>query len=59
MRTLLLQFWRDERGALGVEWAFIATLLVLGAVTGVIASRQVVLNDPDAAPAAQTRPAGQ
>lgn len=35
MRDLLLRFVRDEGGYVaGPEWAFVATILVLGAITG-------------------------
>ena len=40
MRKLLTKFWRDESAVASPEWAFIVTILVLGAVTGFIASRQ-------------------
>ena len=40
MRKLLTKFWRDESAVASPEWAFIVTILVLGAITGVIASRQ-------------------
>ena len=39
MRKLLTKFWRDESAVTSPEWAFIVTILVLGAVTGLIASR--------------------
>ena len=40
MRNLLTKLWRDESGVASPEWAFIVTILVLGAVTGIVASRQ-------------------
>ena len=40
MRNLLMKLWRDESGVASPEWAFIVTLLVLGAVTGIVACRQ-------------------
>ena len=40
MRNLLTKLWRDESGVVSPEWAFIVTILVLGAVTGIVASRQ-------------------
>lgn len=40
MRNLLMKLWRDESGVASPEWAFIVTILVLGAVTGIVASRQ-------------------
>jgi Flp pilus assembly pilin Flp len=52
MRQLLIRLWREESGAvLGTEWAIIATILVLGAITGVLASRQTVLTDVEDPPA--------
>jgi Flp pilus assembly pilin Flp len=43
MFNLWGRFWRDERGFAGVEWAFVTTLLVLGAITGAVAMRQAEL----------------
>jgi Flp pilus assembly protein TadG len=53
MGTLLRRFWHDERGSVGMEWAFVATILVLGAITGVVASRQALLSQQE--PPALTR----
>ena len=39
MRTLL-NFWRDERGAVGPEWACIMTVLVLGSAAALMAAKQ-------------------
>jgi Flp pilus assembly pilin Flp len=55
MRNLWRRFWRDERGSLGVEWAFIATILVLGAITGVIAAQRTILTETEPPPPALTR----
>lgn len=40
MRTLLLDLWTDESGTASVEWAFVASILVLGAITGLVATWQ-------------------
>jgi hypothetical protein len=40
MRNPLRCFWYEESGAAGMEWAFVATILVLGAITGILAARQ-------------------
>jgi hypothetical protein len=37
------------------EWVLVATILVLGAVTGLVAARQAALAQPDDAPAAVSR----
>lgn len=29
-------FFRDERGCLPVEWAFVASILTLGAIAGLV-----------------------
>jgi Flp pilus assembly pilin Flp len=51
MRHLLLRLWREEGGfAAGPEWALIATILVLGAITGVVAVRQAALPEAREAP---------
>ena len=41
MSKLLKRFLGDEAGTASAEWAFVATILVLGAVTGLVMSRQV------------------
>jgi len=43
MSELLKRWWRDEPGTVGTEWAFVATILVLGTLTGLIAVRQSAL----------------
>jgi Flp pilus assembly pilin Flp len=44
MRNLLVQLWDDESGALiAAEWVFVATILVLGSITGLVAVRQAVI----------------
>jgi Flp pilus assembly pilin Flp len=38
MRKYLSKFWRDERGyVLAMEWIFVASLLSLGALAGMMA----------------------
>ena len=40
MRHWLKHFLRDEAGFVaGPEWAFLATILVLGAITGIVVHR--------------------
>jgi hypothetical protein len=36
---MLRRFWRNESGSASPEWAFLVTILVLGAITGIIASK--------------------
>jgi hypothetical protein len=56
MGELLRHFCRDESGAVVAgEWAFVATILVLGAVTGAVLARHTALTEPEAPPAALTR----
>ena len=44
MRRLMFRLWKDDAGALiATEWVFVATILVLGAITGLVAVRQAVL----------------
>ena len=44
MRQLMLRMWQDDSGALiATEWVFVATILVLGAITGLVAVRQAVI----------------
>ena len=46
MRRLLLKLWEDDCGALiATEWVFVATILVLGSITGLVALRQAVLTE--------------
>jgi hypothetical protein len=53
MKQLLIKFWADDRGSvLAPEWIFVATILALGAVTGMVAQRRAALDrlgDPDSA----------
>lgn len=55
MRQFLKKVWRDERGCTTPEWAFIATILVLGAITGLVASRQATVAAVDDPPPARIR----
>jgi len=44
MRQLFLKLWEDDSGALiATEWVFVATILVLGSITGLVAVRQAIL----------------
>ena len=44
MRRLMQKLWSDDHGALiATEWVFVATILVLGAITGLVAVRQAVI----------------
>jgi hypothetical protein len=46
MWKLIRKLWQDDRGTvMGAEWVFVATILVLGAVTGLVAMRQTNLSD--------------
>jgi hypothetical protein len=46
MRKLLLSLWEDDCGALiATEWVFVATIMVLAAITGLVAVRQAILSD--------------
>jgi hypothetical protein len=47
MRHLLWKLLTDERGTAGAEWAFVATILVLGAITAAAAWRQAPPLEPD------------
>jgi Flp pilus assembly pilin Flp len=45
MRKLMLRLWNDDCGALiATEWVFLATILVLGSITGLVAIRQAVIS---------------
>jgi hypothetical protein len=56
MRKLLWRLWYEEAGSVASpEWALIATILVLGAITGVVASQQISLIDVDDPLPAQVR----
>jgi hypothetical protein len=44
MRHLLQKLWDDDGGALlATEWIIIATILVLGVITGLVAARNAIL----------------
>src|SRR5262249_40062084 len=42
----LMRLWEDDGGALiATEWVFVATILVLGSITGLVAVRQAVISE--------------
>jgi hypothetical protein len=46
MINLLGKLWRDQRGTgMAGDWVFVATILILGAVTGLVTMRQTHLTD--------------
>jgi hypothetical protein len=46
MRNVLTRLWTPDGGArIALEWVFVASILVLGAVTGLVAVRQAVLTE--------------
>ena len=46
MRRLLNRLWADDGGALiATEWVFVATILILGIISGLIAVRQAVISE--------------
>jgi hypothetical protein len=46
MRHFLSRLWNDDCGALlAVEWVFIATILVIGSVTGLVAVRDAIVHE--------------
>jgi hypothetical protein len=51
MRQALVRFWQDEAGLATADWAFIATILLLGAITGAVASQWQALPEQEAPPA--------
>jgi hypothetical protein len=56
MRCLLMRFVREEGGFVsGPEWAFVATILVLGAITGTALTRHAAERTAER-PAASARP---
>jgi Flp pilus assembly pilin Flp len=44
LRNLMARLWEDDDGALiAVEWIFLATILILGVITGMVAVRQAII----------------
>jgi hypothetical protein len=44
MPNFASQLWNDDAGALiAAEWVFVATIMTLGAITGLVAVRQAIL----------------
>ena len=44
LRNLLVNWWNDDSGALiAVEWVFVATILILGIIVGLVAVRQALI----------------
>jgi hypothetical protein len=56
MGKLLGNFWRDERGCVPAkEWIFVASILTLGTIAGMLALQYFEDSGEDASPAALTR----
>jgi hypothetical protein len=56
MRKLLRQLWRDDRGyVLVMEWVFVASILTLGTIAGMLAMQHSGDEDAPDWPAALTR----
>jgi hypothetical protein len=46
MKNLFAKLWKDDCGALiATEWVFVATILVLGSIVGLVAVRQAVISE--------------
>jgi hypothetical protein len=46
MSQLMSRLWNDDAGALlAVEWVFVATILVIGSITGLVAVRQAIIHE--------------
>ena len=46
MDRLWSRLWSDDQGALiATEWVFVATILILGIITGLVAVRQAVISE--------------
>lgn len=46
MRQLMSRLWTDDAGALlAVEWVFVATILIIGSITGLVAVRQAIITE--------------
>jgi Flp pilus assembly protein TadG len=51
----LWNLWHEERGSIAVDWAMVTTVLILGAITGVILSQTLEAVD-SSRPGVCTRP---
>lgn len=52
MRKLLGDFWRDERGCVPTtEWMFVASILTLGTIAGMLALQHYAAEFHDEPPA--------
>lgn len=52
MTSFLKKLWADDAGTvLAAEWVFVATILILGAITGLMASRQAAIQQAEQAAA--------
>jgi hypothetical protein len=46
MRQLMGRLWTDDGGALiAVEWVFVATILIIGSITGLVALREAIVTE--------------
>jgi Flp pilus assembly protein TadG len=51
----LKKLWHEERGSIAVDWAMVTTVLILGAITGVILTQTLEAVD-NSRPGVFTRP---
>jgi Flp pilus assembly pilin Flp len=42
MRKMFIEFWKDDCGAVSPEWMLMATVLVLGSVAALAATKAVL-----------------
>jgi hypothetical protein len=52
MRKILLELCRDEAGSMALDWALVASILVLGAITGAVLTQPVPLPETEEPPVA-------
>ena len=45
LRHFLRRTWYDEQGVLAFEWVLVATLLVIGIVGGIAATRDAIIDE--------------
>jgi Flp pilus assembly pilin Flp len=47
MRKMFVEFWKDECGAVSQEWMLLATVLVLGSVAALAATKVVLYGNAE------------
>ncbi len=45
MKRLIHQIWQEDEGVLSFEWALLATLVIIGIISGITAARDAFIDE--------------